>query len=166
MSAGVTRNFRSLETLGLSSEDLMHELGDLARRIIRTRTEAGIAVDGSAFVPLSDGYAMHKQRALGHQRADLTVSGRMLNDMGIVELTPDRVTLGFHSRGGKASGGTFVQRSRAVGAADKANWHQIEGAGKSKVKRPFFDLSPAEEAELTAVVQTHLAQTLESIGLG
>lgn len=39
------------------------------------------------------------------------------------------------------SGATFIQRSRSLGAAEKAAYHQIAGAGKRHVKRPFFELT-------------------------
>lgn len=46
-----------------------------------------------------------------------------------------------HALGGQ----TLVQRSRAVPAAEKAAYHQIEGAGKRRVKREFFGLTAADE---------------------
>ena len=36
------------------------------------------------------------------------------------------------------------QRSRAVPAAEKAAYHNVAGAGRSRVKREFFDLSEAD----------------------
>jgi hypothetical protein len=39
---------------------------------------------------------------------------------------------------------TMVQRSRKVPAADKAAFHTVTGAGRSRVKRDFFDLSEAD----------------------
>lgn len=40
---------------------------------------------------------------------------------------------------------TPIQRSRAKGAAQKALFHEVTGAGKSNVKRQFFGLSDADE---------------------
>lgn len=43
------------------------------------------------------------------------------------------------------SGSTPTQRSRSVRAVDKAIFHNVTGAGKTHVLRPFFGLSPADE---------------------
>jgi phage gpG-like protein len=43
---------------------------------------------------------------------------------------------------------TLIQRSREKGAAEKALYHQVEGAGKSKVKRPFLGLTAEDERDL------------------
>lgn len=145
-----------LAQLPLLSEELMRDIGDLALRRIRTRTENQTAVDGSPFQPLSPDYAALKQRELGHQRADLQVSGRMLNDMSVVAATQTSVTLGFRSQGGGGGGGTFIQRSRALGAADKAFFHNEGG----RVLRPFFELNDEDEAAIAEAVDRHLARVL------
>jgi hypothetical protein len=48
---------------------------------------------------------------------------------------------------------TMVQRSRAIGAEQKAIYHQVAGAGKSRVKREFFELDDADVAAITARLQ-------------
>jgi len=40
---------------------------------------------------------------------------------------------------------TFIQRSRAKPAAEKAAYHQLSGAGKRRVKREFFGLTSRDE---------------------
>ena len=40
---------------------------------------------------------------------------------------------------------TFIQRARDVAPSEKAAFHQITGAGKSRVKREFFGLSARDE---------------------
>jgi phage gpG-like protein len=139
----------------LTTSSLMREIGLLARTRIERRTRAGQAPGGRAFRPLSAGYAKQKAKALGHARADLTVSGRMLNDMQVVEVTDKSAALGFVSSGGGARGGTFIQRSRSVGANDKALYHQEAG----RVLRPFFELSGEDEEAIAAAVERHLDQT-------
>ena len=99
MEIKVTRNF-SLANLELVSADDMREIGLLMRERIITRTRRGIAADGSAFEPLSPGYAKHKHQALGGSpRPDLTVSGNLLNQLTITAVQADgtraRVTLGW-----------------------------------------------------------------------
>ncbi len=51
---------------------------------------------------------------------------------------------------------TLIQRSRSVGAAQKAQWHQVDGAGKSRVRRPFFGLTSADVAAIEQRVGLHL----------
>jgi hypothetical protein len=142
----------------LIGQSLMQEIGTLALRMIRTRTEQGRDAKGSAFAPYSQGYAERKAEELGGGPVNLTVSGRMLNDMQVVEQTANKVTLGFVSAGGRAPRGkqTLIQGSRAVGAADKAFWHQVSGAGKSQVKRQFFDLSEQEQTQIRDRVERYL----------
>jgi hypothetical protein len=42
-------------------------------------------------------------------------------------------------------GPTFIQRSRTVSSEEKAIFHQVTGAGRSRVKREFFELNQADE---------------------
>jgi hypothetical protein len=149
----------------LVDETLMRDVGDLALSIMRRRTAAGVDVNGAAFQALSPGYAKVKAKELGNARADLTVSGGMLNDMAIVSVSKNRVTLGFVSGAigsvVRAVGGTFIQRSRAVPAANKAQYHNITGAGKSHVIRKFFGLNAREGDTIRARVQAYLARVSE-----
>lgn len=156
MIAKVSRNFGPLAEIPLSSAQLMREIGDFVVRLIRTRTEKGIDVRGVAFQPLSPSYAKQKQKHLGHSRADLTVSGGMLNDMGITQASARAVQIGFRTTGAGSSGGTFIQRSRSVGAADKAHFHNVTGAGRSGVTREFFDLTDGEIATVQTAVEKYL----------
>jgi hypothetical protein len=91
----ITRNFSSLPDLKLVSKEDMREIGLLARERIITRTLRGQSVDGGAFAPYSAGYADLKRSAAGTSQVNLQVSGNMLNQMGIVDLTDDSVTLGW-----------------------------------------------------------------------
>jgi phage gpG-like protein len=56
----------------------------------------------------------------------------------------------------KRRGPTFIQRSRAVSSAEKAAFHQIAGAGKRRIKRPFFDVTDADERAILDRVGHHL----------
>jgi hypothetical protein len=44
---------------------------------------------------------------------------------------------------------SFRQRSRAKGAEEKAIYHQVAGAGRSRVLRKFFELSDADLDAIT-----------------
>lgn len=156
----VSRNFGDLRDLLPKGVSLMQEIGDFATNRIRERTEKGIDQEGRAFRPLSQGYAKRKQQALGHSRADLTVSGRMLNDMGPVAATETSVEISFRSQGGRATGGTFIQRSRAVGAADKAFYH-VEG--NHGVVRDFFGLTDADEDRILEVLERELDRKIDAL---
>jgi hypothetical protein len=141
----------------LGSERLMREVGDLAVRLIRTRTEQGKDAEGQPFLPLSAAYAAQRQKEGYGTTSNLTLSGSMLGGMRVVEVSANKVTLGFTGdsmRGGR--GGTLVQRSREVGGNPKAFWHHVTGAGPSRVKRRFFDLMPAEVQQITQAVRNYL----------
>lgn len=43
---------------------------------------------------------------------------------------------------------TLIQRSRAVSSKAKATFHELEGAGRRKVKREFFGLNAQDEQAL------------------
>lgn len=141
-----TSGFGNLSELVQLTEQDMRDVGDLLVRRIRTRTEGGQDVNGASFAPYSPGYAKQKRGALGHSRVDLTVSGRMLNDMQVTSTTKDSATIAFISQGGGASGGTFIQRSRSLGAADKAIYNDPT--------RHFFGASDEDEDVITAAVRT------------
>lgn len=61
----------------------------------------------------------------------------------------------------KGAGGTFIQRSRSLGAAEKATFHQIDGAGRSHVIRRFFDLSEADVTAITDRLSLSIDFTLQ-----
>lgn len=44
-------------------------------------------------------------------------------------------------KGIRPARGTFIQRSREESSEQKALWHNVQGAGKSRVKREFFALN-------------------------
>lgn len=56
---------------------------------------------------------------------------------------------------------TFIQRSRSKTPAEKARFHQIDGAGKSKVKRLFFELNANDEAAIVNRIQDGLDAALK-----
>ncbi len=156
MEIRLSRTGTPFHELEPTTTPLMREIGAGLLTRIRQRTKAGIAADGVPFPPLSAAYALQKFKALGNTRPDLTVSGRMLNDIGVFP-SPAQVTLAFTSSGGKASGKGLIQRSRAVGAADKAFFHQEAGAGRSHVLRKFFDLNESDETWALDVLERRFA---------
>ena len=91
----IERNFKTLTDLKLVTKEDMREVGLLARERIVARTLRGQGVDG-AFAAYAPGYAEMKRAALGTSQVNLQVSGNMLNQMTIVDLTDDSVTLGWN----------------------------------------------------------------------
>jgi len=91
----VERSFKALTDLELVTADDMRELGLLARERIVRRTLSGQDADGNPFAPYSAGYAEAKGAALGSSAVNLQVSGNMLNDLQIVEVTENSVSLGW-----------------------------------------------------------------------
>jgi hypothetical protein len=49
----------------------------------------------------------------------------------------------------QASPQTFIQRSRGKSPVEKALFHQVTGAGRSHVKRPFLGLTDGEAHAIT-----------------
>lgn len=95
MSVTVKRNFKSLVDLELVTKEDMREVGLFARETIIRRTRQGIDPEGAPFQPLSPAYAARKAAELGTSKPDLTVSGNMLNDLTITDVTETTVTLGW-----------------------------------------------------------------------
>ena len=59
-------------------------------------------------------------------------------------------------------GPTLIQRSRRKSAAEKAAFYEVAGAGKSKVKRPFFDLNPKDERAIEDRLSAFLDRQLRA----
>lgn len=60
----------------------------------------------------------------------------------------------------KRRGPTLIQRSRRVPSGQKALYHQVAGAGKSRVLRPFFDLNREDELSIEAEIERLLGARL------
>jgi hypothetical protein len=91
----IQRSFPALTDLKLVQREDMREIGLLARERIIRRTRQGQGVEGS-FEPYSADYAATKRAALGTAAVNLTVSGNMLNQLVIVDLSETSVTLGWN----------------------------------------------------------------------
>lgn len=159
MKIVVSRIPKPLSTIKLTKKSLMQEIGDFVVNHIRQRTEQGRDVAGRFFPALSPAYAKRKAEAIGSTRADLTVSGDMLNSLRAKVDGEGKVTVSVANIGGGGGfgrGGTFIQRSRSVSPAAKARFHQVEGAGASKVKRRFIGISQEAKATIIKFVRQHL----------
>jgi hypothetical protein len=97
MAVVIRNTIGRLADIPLTDRALMREAGLLARERILRRTRAGRDMRGQAFQPYSAAYASTKAKELGSARVDLTVSGGMLGHLTIVEVTDDKVVLGWAS---------------------------------------------------------------------
>ncbi len=59
---------------------------------------------------------------------------------------------------------TLIQKSRALSAEQKASFHQIQGAGRSKVKRQFLGLTEADKEAINQRVGAHVSDVLRRAG--
>lgn len=91
-----TRNFGPLDQMSFTDKQLMREIGLMARERIVRRTRSGQGVD-APFQSYSSEYAVLKAKVLGAGTVNLTVSGRMLNEIVITDVTDTTVELGFSS---------------------------------------------------------------------
>lgn len=97
-SVTVTVSGTPLSDIELSSEELMREVGLLARERIIRRTLSGLDVNDSGFDAYSPGYYKAKQKEVGvASPVNLQLSGGMLNAITIIEVTKNTVSLGFSS---------------------------------------------------------------------
>jgi hypothetical protein len=58
-------------------------------------------------------------------------------------------------------GPTFIQRSRSVGSEQKAIWHNVTGAGASRVIREFFGASLDDQVAVKGGIETLLQARIE-----
>lgn len=58
--------------------------------------------------------------------------------------------------------GTFIQQSRDVPPGRKALYHDEVGAGRSRVLRPFFQLTASDEEWLVREIEARLDRRLSA----
>ena len=98
MSVTVRANFDDLSRLDLTNRKLMRQIGLVVRERVVLRTIAGRDYRGIPFRPYSPSYAEAKRKAVGaHEGVNLKLSGRMLDDIGLSDVTDRSVTVGFRS---------------------------------------------------------------------
>lgn len=61
----------------------------------------------------------------------------------------------------RRAGGTFIQRSRQKSSAEKATYHELEGAGRSRVRREFFGVNAEDEAAIVKRIETHVDRAIQ-----
>jgi phage gpG-like protein len=56
---------------------------------------------------------------------------------------------------------TLIQQSRRTSSVAKATYHELTGAGRSRVKRPFFGLNPDDETAIYKRIDDELQQHID-----
>lgn len=111
---------------------------------IRNRTQRkGVDVNGSPFKPYSKAYRRRLVKQSGV--VDLTDTGQMFSSL-TSKITPSKGTLFF----------------RQAQANKKAFYHDIAGAGKGRVVRPFFGIN---DREADKIGQLFVDKIFKDIGL-
>ena len=79
----------------LLTADEWQEIGELAKLRIVERTAKGIGPDGQRWPPYSPAYAKRKAKALGPGPVNLSLSGRMLDEMRVTRVGENFVELSW-----------------------------------------------------------------------
>jgi hypothetical protein len=58
-------------------------------------------------------------------------------------------------------GKTLIQQSRGVPSAEKARWHELDGAGKRGIKREFFGLNATDEEAIAQRISDGIERQLK-----
>lgn len=103
---------------------------------------------GNLWVVIGGGYKRYREMGgRDSSKIDLNWSGRMMRNLGIIPGSeqPSSVEVGFTSADEK----------------NKALWHNVMGAGKSRRKHVFMGLTPDEKKELEIFADEDIALRLE-----
>ena len=60
-------------------------------------------------------------------------------------------------------GPTLIQQSRRKSAEEKAMYHQVLGAGKSRVKREFLGLTEQDERDIVDRIQKSIERQISNL---
>jgi hypothetical protein len=56
----------------------------------------------------------------------------------------------------------MIQRSRSKASEEKALYHQVTGAGRSRVKREFLGLTAQDERDIKQRIEQHIGKQLKA----
>lgn len=79
----------------LTTREDMREVGRLIREQILRRTRQGLDAAGKPFAPYSPAYARQRAKLGKSGRVNLELSGAMLGDLQVLEVTEHSVTVGY-----------------------------------------------------------------------
>lgn len=105
---------------------------------------------GNKWVVVKGGYKDLKQRRFGADNVNLQVRGLrgkgMLGSLAVIQKKENEIIIGFSNSE----------------ASQLAMYHEVLGAGKSRVKRQFMGISPAQQKELTNQIQDEIKKVVEN----
>jgi len=138
----------------IPSQALMNRLGLAAIRLIKKRTRKGVDVEDEPFREYSEPYKKVRERAgLPTHPVNLTfndIDGMMNNIDHLVARDFSKVLV--YIKG---------SRNRRI-----ARYHNVQGAGKSRVIRRFFAINKDEKKKLDSIAQQELKTVLKGLSLG
>lgn len=139
----------------IKDNKLLNKIGFSIEKMIQDRTEKGESVDGTSFQPYSQQYAQKRaQHGLPTSPVDLKWNQHsgMMSSLDH-KLSRDSQRLGVYIRG---------SRNRRI-----ARYHNIKGAGKSKVIRRFMGITRKEEERLVDFYEDGLNDIVKKVqGIG
>lgn len=145
----------------VASKTNMTRIAKSIANIIRVRTRLGFGADNRRKYslrekPFSKKYLDYRKknkrkgRGLSSKTSpsknNLTFTGQMLDDI----------------RGRSFRTGTAIIDFKSQRSSEIASYHETQGAGKSKVKRPFFSLTRQERKQLQNKIRKQIQDQLRS----
>jgi hypothetical protein len=106
---------------------------------------------GTLWAIIEGGYAAYKKARYPQDdgRVNLTASGAMLRALRVVRVTAHK------------DGGTVTLGFSRDEAAQIAYYHEVEGAGPSRVRRRIMGLTPPEQADVAGLVADGISVVLK-----
>lgn len=121
---------------------MLEKAANHAIALIKLRVQSGVDLARNPFQEYTLAYRRQKIRDGAYSgRVDLTATGAMLRDMKI-NVTRNLDSAIFEMEVGYIEGKSTKQ------SIDKAQWHNVDGAGKKKVKRTFVGLTDQERRQI------------------
>ena len=117
-------------------------LGEDIIKYIRDRTRGAKDNSGKNFPKYSKSYLNSFAYKVSHKtgRVNLTQTGDMLQDIEVLSVARDKLTIGFQN---------------GTESNDKADGHITGWQGRSEVKRPFLGFEGSEKRALNNLIKKH-----------
>lgn len=136
----------------LQSRTLLNKLGLAQIRKIKSRTRAGLDLEGKPFKAYNEKYAERKEKLTG---IPTDVVNLVYNDIDGMMASIDHVVASDL----KSVALTFTKKDRAR----IAQYHNELGAGKSRVIRQFWGVSEQDSKDIAGIVQSDLDLLLQKL---
>jgi len=135
---------------GLVTRDLLGELSSRAKEVILERTDREMDYSVERFRPYSKGWSAERaKKGKTASVVDLSFEGKMLGD----------IKAGVDITGGEAR----VYFANPGSEGKKALYHNVTGAGGSKIRREFFGLGEGDGDVLEKIVFDHIRGLLKRV---